>query len=174
MELRKEHLLNEETIYVTTYNEKASYFRGRIIDGTISIEMKLSETLSCFFNHDEIKQKFILSSVFTNAGLSFASKSHILMELMAQFFPQLLQLFPTITNEINSLIQLRTVIDHSMTDTSSDFIKHRHDDRVQFIYFGDGQRKLMTLTDAEFNSHIRAISVVIVSLEHIKSSMHVN
>ncbi|HMG92565.1 MAG TPA: hypothetical protein VK589_21050 [Chryseolinea sp.] len=174
MELRKEHLLNEETIYITTYNEKASYFRGRIIDGTISIEMKLAETLSCFFNHDEIKQKFILSSVFTNAGLSFASKSHILMEVLFQFFPQLLQLFPTITEEINSLIRLRTVIDHSMTDTSNDFIRHRHNDRVQLIYFADGQRKQMSMTDAEFNGHIRSISVVLVSLDNIKSSMRLN
>ena len=174
MELRKEHFLTEENIYITSYNEKASYFRGRIIDGTISIEMKLAETLSCFFNSDEIKQKFILSSVFTNAGLSFASKSHILMELLAQFFPQLLQLYPTITQDINSLVRLRSVIDHSMTDASNEFIKYRHNDRVQLIYFADGQRKLLTMTDAEFNGHIRAISVVLVSLDHIKSSMHLN
>jgi len=174
MELRKEHLLTEETIYITTYNEKASYFRGRIIDGTISIEMKLAETLSCFFNHDEIKQKFILCSVFTNAGLSFASKSHILMEVLSQFFPQLLHLYPTVTEEINSLVRLRTIIDHSMTDTSNDFIRHRHNDRVQLIYFADGQRKVMSMSDDEFNGHIRAISVVLVSLEHIKSSMRLN
>jgi hypothetical protein len=174
MELRKQHLLGEENIYVTTYNEKASYFRGRIIDGTISIEMRLAETLSCFFNHDEIKQKFILTSVFTNAGLSFASKSHILMEILSQFFPELRKLYPTITEDIDSLVRLRTIIDHSMTDTSQDFIKHRHDDRVQLTYFADGQRKLMTITDSDFNGHIRAISVVLVSLEHIKSSMRLN
>src|SRR5688572_30668498 len=134
MELRKEHLLNEENNYIATYSEKASHFRGRIVDGTISIEMKLAEALSCFFNHDEIKQKFILSSVFTNAGLSFASKTHILGEVLTGFFPDLLRLYPNITDEINALVRLRTIIDHSMTDTSHDFIRHRYSDRVQLIY----------------------------------------
>ena len=174
MKIRKQDLTNEESIYLTTYQEKASYFRGRLIEVSISVEMKLAEIFTNFFNHDEIKQKFILSSVFTNAGLSFASKAHILTELLAQFFPQLLQLYPTITQEINSLVQLRSVIDHSMTDASNEFIRQRHGDRVQLIYFADGQRRLLTMTDTEFNSHIRMISVVLVSLDHIKSSMHVN
>ncbi|HTF17937.1 MAG TPA: hypothetical protein VK658_07685 [Chryseolinea sp.] len=174
MELRKQHLINEENAYITTYNEKASHFRGRIVDGTISIEMKLAEALSCFFNHDEIKQKFILSSVFTNAGLSFASKTHILAEVLIQFFPDLLRLYPNITDEINSLVHLRSIIDHSMADTSHDFIRHRHNDRVQLTYFTEGQRKLMTMTDEEFNAHMRIISNTLVALDNIRQGMRVN
>lgn len=174
MELRKNHIMSEENIYLATYNEKASHIRGRIIDGTISVEMKLADTLSVFFNHDEIKQKFILSSVFTNAGLSFASKAHILSEVLAQFFPQLLKLYPSISDEINSLVKLRSLIDHSMADTSQDFIRHRHEDRVQLTYFTEGQKKLMTMTDEDFNAHMRTISVVLIALDHIKSGMRVN
>ena len=174
MEIRRQHLLNEETIYITSYSEKAAHIRGRILDGSISVEMKLSEVLSFFFNHDEIKQRFILASVFTNAGLSFASKAHILHELLVEFFPELLKLYPTITKEIEALVALRSFIDHSMTDASQEFIRHRHDDRVQFAYFTEGQRKLMTMTDSEFNGYIRTISVVLLSLNHIKEGMRVN
>lgn len=166
--------MNEESIYLAAYSEKASHMRGRIIDGTISIEMKLAETLSLFFNHDEIKQKFILSSVFTNAGLSFASKAHILSEVLAEFFPQLVKLFPRIQEHIAELVQLRSLIDHSMTDVSHDFVKQRHDDRVQLIFFTEGQRKMLTITDSEFSAHMRKISEVLLALDHIKSGMRVN
>jgi hypothetical protein len=174
MEIRKEHFVNEERAYLANYNEKASGIRGRIIDGTISIEMKLAEALSCFFNHDEIKQKFILSSVFTNSGLSFASKSHILHEVLTKFFPDLLLLYPKIINEINGLIQLRSIIDHSMTDTSYDFIKNRHNDRVQLIYFMEGERKIMTMSDEDFSTRMQAISYVLDGLDHIRLGMRVN
>lgn len=174
MELRRHHLLNEESIYISTYSEKAAHIRGRIIDGTISIEMKLSEVLSVFFNHDEIKQKFILASVFTNAGLSFASKAHILHEILLEFYPNLLSLYPTITKDIDSLVELRSFIDHSMTDASQEFIRYRHDDRVQFAYFTEGQRKLMTMTDSEFNTHMRTVSVALIALDQIREGMRVN
>lgn len=174
MEIRKKDIMNEESTYLTAYCEKASHERGRIIDGTISIEMKLAETLSLFFNHDEIKQKFILSSVFTNAGLSFASKAHILFEVLIEFFPQLVKLFPKFQEQVTALVQLRNLIDHSMTDVSHDFIKQRHDDRIQLIYFTEGQRKLMIITDAEFSDYLRTISTVLMALDNIKAGMRVN
>jgi hypothetical protein len=174
MEIRKQHLVNEERAYLAIYIEKASSRRGSIIDGTISVEMKLAEALSCFFNHDEIKQKFILSSVFTNAGLSFASKTHILQEVLTKFFPDLLLLYPSIITEINALIHLRSIIDHSMTDTSHDFIKNRYNDRVQLIYFMEGERKLMTVSDDDFNARMNTISYVLDGLDHIRLGMRVN
>ena len=61
MKIRKQDLTNEESIYLTTYQEKASYFRGRLIDVSISVEMKLAEIFTNFFNHDEIKRKFMYS-----------------------------------------------------------------------------------------------------------------
>lgn len=174
MEIRKQHLQNEENVYIAGCSEKASLARGLIVDGTISIEMKLAEALSCFFNHDEIKQKFILSSVFTNSELSFASKAHILAEVLTKFFPDLLMLYPKITEDISALIVLRAIIDHSMTDLSNDFIRHRYHDRIQLIYFAQGERKLLTMTDAEYNEHMRTISNTLIALDNIRQGMRVN
>ena len=174
MKIRKQDLTNEESIYLTTYQEKASYFRGRLIDVSISVEMKLAEIFTNFFNHDEIKRKFMYSSIFTNSELSFSSKSKILSELLSGFYPDLLSLFPDVLEDLNYIVHLRTLVDHSMVDNSHEFLKNRYSDRIQFIYFSGGQPQKLAITDDDFNLSMRRVAKVILALEHLKSNLNVN
>lgn len=174
MNLEKIDLLNEESVYVTNYTEKASHFRGRIIDSTISLEMKLAGLLSEFFNRDEIKRKFMLSSIFTNSDLSFSSKAHIFSEILNQFYPELLAMYPGLSEDLTTLINLRNRIDHSMIDTSPEFIKHRYSDRIQLIFFKEGLRSQMVITDEDFNSGMTKGARMLIVLDSIKSRMNLN
>jgi len=174
MKIEKIDLINEENIYLTTYGEKASFFRGRIVDTSISVEMKLADILTDFFNQDEIKRKFMFSSIFTNSELSFSSKSKIFSELLTNFFPDVLGMFPDVLDDLAAIISIRTRIDHSMLDTNQDFIKHRYNDRIQVVYFKEGQRQLMVITDTEFNDLMRRAAKVIIALDHLKSKLNLN
>ena len=174
MKIEKIDLINEENIYLTTLNEKASFFRGRIVDSCISVEMRLADILTDFFNQDAIKRQFMYSSIFTNSELSFSSKAKILSELITNFFPDVLGMFPDVVDDLRSTINLRTRIDHSMLDTSEEFTKNRYSDRIQLVYFIDGKRQLMTLTDDEFNVCMRKASKIIIALDHLKEKLNLN
>lgn len=170
----KTDLLSEETVYVTAYEEKASHFRGRIIDGTISIEMKLSGVLSEFFNRDEIKRKIMLTSVFTNSDLSFSSKAQIFSEVLSQFYPDLGMLYPNLIDDLYMLINLKGRVDHSMLDSSPEFVKHRYTDRIQLIFFKEGLRSQMVITDEDFNAAMTKAGRLLIALDSIKSKMNLN
>ena len=174
MKIKMDDLINEENIYLTVYHEKASHFRGRLIDSSITVEMKLAEIFTNFFNQDEIKRRFMYSSIFTNSELSFSSKAKILSELLSQFFPDMLGLFPNVLKDLNHIVHLRTVVDHSMVDSTHEFLKHRYSDRIQFIYFSGGRPNQMVITDEEFNANMRRVSQVTLALEHLKIKLNLN
>lgn len=174
MKIRKEDLINEENIYVTAYQEKASHFRGRLIDASIAVEMKLAEVFTNFFNQDEIKRRFLYSSIFTNSELSFSSKFKILSELLSQFYPDILELFPDVLEDLNHIVYIRTIVDHSMVDSTHEFLKHRYSDRIQFIYFSSGQPHQMIITDDDFNASMRKVAKVTLALEHLKIKLNLN
>jgi hypothetical protein len=174
MKIKKEDLINEEMIHLTIYREKASHFRGRLVDASIALEMKLAEVFTNFFNQDEIKRKFMYSSIFTNSELSFSSKSKILSELLSQFYPELLELFPDVLLDLNHIVHLRNTVDHSMVDSTQEFLKHRYSDRIQFIYFSGGQPQQLIMTDDDFNANMRRIAKVTLALEHLKINLNLN
>ena len=174
MKITKEDLINEESIYLATYHEKASHFRGRLIDASISLEMRLAEIFTNFFNQDEIKRRFMYSSIFTNSELSFSSKTKILSELLSQFHPDVLDLFPDILEDLNYIVHLRTIVDHSMVDGTNEFLKHRYSDRIQFLYFSEGRPQKMLITDEDFNSSMRRIAKLTMAFEHLKIKMNLN
>ncbi len=174
MNPEKFDLINEDTVYLTAYNEKASFFRGRIIDSSISVEMKLADVLADFFNQDEIKRKFMFSSVFTNSDLSFLSKFNILSEILNTFFPDVLDLFPQVVQDLKTIIHLRSVIDHSMLDTSQEVVDNKYTDRIHLVYFLEGQRKQMVIVDDDFNSAMTTAANVIVGLDHLKVKLNLN
>jgi len=174
MKIRKEDLINEQNIYLATYQEKAAHFRGRLIDVSITVEMKLAEVFTNFFNQDEIKRKFMYSSIFTNSELSFSSKSKILSELLTSFHPDILSLFPDILENLNHIVHLRQLVDHSMVDSSPEFLRHRYNDRIQFTYFSGGQPQKLVVTDEDFNASMRRVAMVTLALDHLKTILNLN
>ena len=166
MKITKEDLINEENIYLTTYYEKASDFRGRLINASISLETRLAEIFAKF-NQDE-------SSILTNSELSFSSKTEILSELIAKFYPDVLDLFADILQDVTQVIQLRTIVDHSMVDSSQDFLKNRYSDRIQFIYIREGQPQKMIITDEDFNASMRKVAKLNKAFEQLKMNWNFN
>ncbi len=174
MKITKEDLINEENIYLTTYHEKASDFRGRLINASISLEMRLAEIFTNFFNQDEIKRRFMYSSIFTNSDLSFSSKTKILSELIARFYPDVLDLFPDILGDLSQVAHLRAIVDHSMVDSTHDFLKNRYSDRIQFIYFSEGQPQKMIITDEDFNASMGKVGKLTVAFDQLKMKFNFN
>jgi hypothetical protein len=174
VKITKGDLINEENIYLASYQEKASHFRGRLIDASISIEMRLAEIFTNFFNQDEVKRRFMYSSIFANSELSFSSKTKILSELIAKFYPDVLDLFPDILEDLTQVVQLRTIVDHSMVDSSQDFLKYRYSDRIQFIYFREGQPQKMIITDEDFNGSMRKVAKLTIAFEQLKMKLNFN
>ena len=174
MKITKGDLINEEYIYLASYTEKASHFRGRLIDASISVDMRLAEIFTNFFNQDEIKRRFMYSSIFTNSELSFSSKTKILSELVTKFYPDVLELFPDILEDLTQVVRLRTIVDHSMVDTTHDFLNHRYSDRIQLIYFSEGQPQKLVITDEDFNAGMRRVAKLTLAFEHLKIKLNLN
>ena len=168
-----EDLINEEKIYLTAYHEKASDFRGRLIDASISLEMSLAEIFANF-NQDEPKRRFMYSSVFTNSELSFSSKTKILSELITEFYPDVLDLFPDILEDVTHVVQLRTIVDHSTVDSSRDFLKNRYSDIIQLIYLGEGQPQKVIMTDEDFNASMGKVAKLTIAFEQLKMKWNFN
>ena len=174
MKITKGDLINEENIYLAAYQEKASHFRGRLIDASISVDMRLAEIFTNFFNQDEIKRRFMYSSIFTNSELSFSSKTKILSELVTKFYPDVLDLFPDILEDLTQVAHLRAMVDHSMVDSTHDFLKNRYSDRIQFIYLREGQPQKTIITDEDFNASMRKVAKLTIAFEQLKMKLNFN
>jgi hypothetical protein len=173
MKITREDLINEENIYLTAYQEKASYFRGRLIDASISLETRLAEIFANL-RQDEIKRSFMNSSSAINSELSFSSKTKILSALIAKFYPDVLDLFPDILQDLIHVVKLRTIVDHSMVDSSQDFLKNRYSDRIQFIYLREGLPQKMIVTDEDFNASMRKVAELTMAFEQLKMKFNFN
>ena len=173
MKITKEDLINEKNIYLTAYHDKAFHFRDRLIDASIYLEMRLAEIFTTF-NRDDVKGRLMNSSIFPNSELSFLAKTKILSELIAKFYPDVLDLFPDILEDVTQVVQLTTILDHSTVDSSQDFLKNRYSDRIQFIYLREGQPQKMIITDEDFNAGMRRVAKLTVAFEHIKIKLNLN
>ena len=173
MKITKEDLINEENNYVTAYHEKASHFRGRLIAAYISLETRLTEIFTKF-SQDENKRRFMYSSIVTNSEPSFSSKTKTLSELIAKFYPDVLDLFPDILEDVTHVVQLRTIVDRSSVDSSHDFLKNRYSDRIQFIYFGEGQPQKMIITDEDFNAGMTRVAKLTKALDQLNMKWNLN
>jgi len=173
MKITKEDLINEKNIYLTAYHEKAFRFRSSLIDASISLEVRLAEIFKTF-NRDDIQGMLMNSSIFLNSELSFLSKTKILSELIAKFYPDMLDLFPDFLEDVTQVVQLTTILDHSMVDSSQDFLKNRYSDRIQFIYLTEGLPQKMIITDKDFNASMRKVAKLNMAFEQMKRRFNFN
>lgn len=150
--------------YLNSLNEKASEFRGKIINHAIYIEMILSDTLAYYFCNDEEKKNLCFSIVFNNIELTFSAKIKILDTIFKINEPELKAKFPKLIDKLTNIRNCRNRIAHSLLDTTPEFIEKKYEDRIQLHFYGEGKKKQMVITNAEFKERMEKSSLTIKEL----------
>ena len=143
-----EEVTDKDTVdYLNFLYQKSSDIRGRIIDHSIHVEMSLSNLLAEYFCSDNKKVGLCLSIVFNSGDLTFSSKVKILKTILDTAERELGIFYPKLIDNLESIRKTRNRVAHSKLDTSESFLKHKHTDRIQLKFYGEGETKQMTISD---------------------------
>lgn len=123
----------EVCIYISSviFGQQSSFWRAKIIESSIAIEMNLAQLLTAYFV-DEKSAKFPIlnSSIFDRMSLS--SKIKHITEILSRHHPLLFKKYSDNISNISKLIKLRNELAHSLlTVTEEHFTKHtKHTETV--------------------------------------------
>jgi hypothetical protein len=143
--------------------------RGKFLDQTIWIEVLISDILSRFFSHEEPRQILFFSLVAPK--LEFRAKINILSTLLELHYPELLEGYPKLIDDINNIRKFRNKIAHAHLDTTDEFLKKEYTDRIRLIFFKKGKTVTMNLTKEDMGKRLSDCSKVVLALVDLQKKI---
>jgi len=151
--------------------ELAKQIRAPFLEQAIYIEGLVEDIISRHFCPDEDRFNLFFSLIINRTDLTFSSKIDILERLIRLRYADLLDKYPKLIDELTKLRKFRNRIAHAILDSSDAFLAKKFTDRIQLIYYEDGQTKQQIVTVAENKERLRACSRLVQTLVDIQKEV---
>jgi len=120
--------------------------RGSILEQAITIEGFVEDIIATHFCPDLERRYLLHSLIISTPHLGFPSKVKILKGLLRICYPDLLQNFPDVIDELDKVRRFRNRIAHSALDTTPEWLANKFTDRIRLVYYKDGRREQQVVT----------------------------
>lgn len=86
-------------------------------------------------------------------------------------YADLLSIHTKLIDELQKIRNFRNRLAHSMLDTSKEFLTNGHTDRIQLIFYKDGQTKKQIITVKESIDRLKGSEQVLFELLDVQSEI---
>jgi hypothetical protein len=152
-------------------NILAKEIRGPFLEHAIVIERLIEDIISWHFCPDEERRLLLFSLVISEPDFTFSSKIEIIDKILKLHYPDLAKKYPKLVAELTKVRKFRNRIAHAMLDTSDDFLAGNFTDRIQLIYFEDGQTKHQVITTAERDERLKECWRLVMDIVSIQQEV---
>lgn len=175
----------DQFMYLTTMNflfSQSAKFRGKVIDITVFLEMVIAQILSKYFTESEEKESLLNSFVFDRMQLSV--KFNLIKKIVRTSHPNLWKKYQRDLKEIESLIDYRNNLAHSMLDSSEDYItslmnktknvamgNKENIEEIQVGFYKDGDLKNEKVTQKQVDEYYTKCSKKIEILQSLSKEL---
>jgi hypothetical protein len=149
------NITNDRKEKVAKVIEYDMIIRGAYLAHVIPIEELVKDIISYHFCSDEEKRKQFISLILNGRDYTFASGIEILEKILDIHYHDLTQRYPKIIGDLNTILQFRNSLTHSMLDTSDGFLAKNYTDRIRLISYDDrGQTNYRDITRSEIDERL--------------------
>jgi len=149
----------------------AQHIRAPFLEQAIFIEKLIEDIIAKHFCPEEERRTLFFSLVINGTELTFSSKIDILDRLLQLCYPIVVKSYPQLINEIQKIRRFRNRVAHALLDTSETFLSHNYNDRIQLIYYEDGQTKQQVVMTTEIEERLRECTKVVKVLVEIQEKI---
>jgi len=176
----------EQFMYLATMNflfSQSAKFRGKVIDITVFMEMVIAQILSKYFTANERKESLLNSFVFDRMQLSV--KFNLIKKIVKVSHPKLWKKYQRDLKEIESLIEFRNNLAHSMLDSSEDYITSLLEktkdialggkgniEEIQVGFYKNGDFKYEEITQRQIDEYYTKCSKKIGILQQLSKELN--
>ncbi len=143
----------------TRLHEYVRNWRGQLINSVSVMDLRLALVISKFFAKEE---RFLLffSEMATSQSMTFSKKREML-RIIFQHDPLLeTDKDRNLLKELEAIGTFRNILAHSVLDVSDAALAKNPKDGVGFISYKGGQKKIISVTEADFNDWSGRIGTV--------------
>jgi len=151
--------------------KQARDVRGLFLEQAIFIENLIGDIISWHFCPDEDRRNLFFSLIINNPDFTFSSKIKVLRQLLKLRYPELDKKCPEVIKELEKVIKFRNKVAHRMLDSSEQFLAKKLTDRIQLVYFKDGQEKHEVVTVKDMQERLKACSRLVLTIVDIQKEV---
>jgi len=151
--------------------EQAKDVRGRFLEQAIFIENLIGDIISWHFCPEEDRRHLLFSLIINDVNFTFSSKIKVLKQLLKLRYPELGEKYPKMIKELKKVMEFRNKAAHRMLDSSEQFLAKKLTDRIQLVYFKDGQEKREVVTVKDMQERLKACSRLVLVIVDIQSEV---
>jgi hypothetical protein len=130
--------------------------RGSYLVQVIHIEQLVKDIISYHFCSDENRRKELVSIILNGSSdYTFASGIEILQKILDIHYNDLTKRYPKLVNDLHNVRKFRTVLAHSMLDTSDGLLAKNYTDRIRLLSYDEiGQTNQRDITRSEMDERL--------------------
>ena len=151
--------------------EQAKNVRGLFLEQAIFIENLIGDIIAGHFCPEENRRRLLFSLIINDRNFTFSSKIKILKQLLKLRYPELGEKYPEVIKELKKVMEFRNKVAHRMLDSSEQFLAKKLTDRIQLVYFKDGQEKREVVTVKDMQKRLRACSRLVLTIIGIQEEV---
>jgi len=136
-------------------HEMMKSIRGTIIDQAIWADVIVTDILAEFFAPDRKRRMLLLSDVLTGRDATFSGRVAVLEKVVTSFYPAFLDENKKLFDGLSKMRRLRNKLAHAQLDTSLEFLEKECTDRIQLVFYEDGEKKQQVITVEDFHERLR-------------------
>jgi hypothetical protein len=153
-----------EATYLNKLHASAFNLRGGFIDQAIWIDLVVTDILARYFVPDVAKRALLASEVITGPDSSFSGRINVLRKVVSRSYPAFATQYPALFDRLDKIRRFRNRLAHAHLDTGDDFLAKEHMDRVQLVFYEDGETKTQVVTFEEFRARLAECSEIVKQL----------
>ena len=142
--------------------------RGAFMDRAIWIDTILTDALAAYFCLDEERRRLLQSDVLTGLDTTFSGRIRILKTLLTLRLKEWAADHEDLVPKLDKIRKFRNRLAHSLIDSSEKFLSQGHKDRVQFVFYEEGQQKYQLVTVDEMKKRLAECSEVVMVLVDLR------
>src|SRR6185437_14279958 len=96
-----------------------------------------------------------LSDVLTGRDATFSGRCAVLEKVVASFYPAFHKEQEKLFDGLSKMRRTRNRLAHAHLDTNDEFLSKDHTDRIQLVFYEDGERKQQMITVEEFQQRLK-------------------
>ena len=147
----------------------AQQFRGSFMEQAIWIDVIITDILAQYFVPNEDKRMLLSSDVLAGPDISFSGRISILERIISRSYSSFAQEAPKFCDRLNKIRRFRNRLAHAHLDTSDNLLAKWSGDRIQIIFYEDGQAKTQVITVKENNDRLQECSGVMLELAKLQA-----
>ncbi len=137
----------------------------------IAIELLVGDIISRHFCPEEERHSLLFSLVINETDLTFSSKINIFSQLLQLKYPDLLNRYPKVIDDLEKVRRFRNRIAHAMLDATEEFLGKKYEDRIQLVYYKGGEEKKQVVTEKEILERLKGCSQLVLALSDMQAEI---